>query len=574
MSEQFNLNNRYQFMGLIGKGQMGDVYRAADNFFRREVALKMIRKESASPEFLQYFSVRYAQQVSMIGKLNNPSIIKTYDFTSLNDAPAWTMDLYTGLSYTQYVGKPMPVEQAANLLIPVADALTYAHQYGIIHGNLKPSNILIGNDQTPVLTDFGLAQWLSENGHGYSQFEAAAGIGSPEYLAPEQAQGMMVDVRTDVYTLGIIFYELITGRKPFSAMNPLEIMSRQVSDQLPSPRYYVPNISQQAEQFLYQATMKNPAQRLSSMSEAAMALRSLSNPVAAGSYYPPASYYSTSAPTEDDDDDDESLSAKLQSAKETFKNNKNAKLAAGIVCLLLIAGVVLLVVSGNNKKIQTMNANATQEAIMVEETQNAVMAMIEGQRQQTQEAEQMFVQQTQDALNAAAAAATAAAAAVPTPAPFTIPTTAPVVPTAVMVASGRFQSQTPADNSNFIMGEAFTVTWTMENTGSTNWEPDFKLVFDGGTNFTVGEITEQYTNTYIWPNGSDGISLSCIAPQVPGTYTMYWHIVDSNGETIPAAANLSITINAIEGVLTPTPVPTEQQYLEPTPTPELIFVGE
>ena len=572
MSEQFNLNNRYQFMGLIGKGRMGDVYRAADNFFRREVALKMLRRETTSPEFLQYFSGRYTQTVAMLGKLNNPSIIKTYDFTSLNDTPAWTMDLYSGLSYAQYVGKPMPVEQAANLLIPVADALTYAHQYGVIHGNLKPSNILIGNDQNPVLTDFGLAQWLSENGHGYGQFEAAAGIGSPEYLAPEQAQGMMADARTDVYSLGILFYELITGRKPFSAMNPLEIMSRQVSDQLPSPRYYVPNISQQAEQFIYQTTMKNPTQRMSSMSEAAMVLRSLSNPVAAGTYYPPASYYNTSAPTEDDDDD-ESFGGKVRSAMETFKSNKNAKLISGIIGLLVIAGVVLLIVSGNNKKIETMNANATQEAIMVEETQNAVMAMIEGQRQQTQEAEQLIAKQTQDAIDAAAAAATAAAAAAPTPEPVIVPTVAQVAPTAVVTASGRFQSQTPADNTNFIMGEAFTVSWTMENTGSTNWEADYKLVFDGGTNFTVGAITEQYTNTPIWPNGSAPISLSCIAPLAPGQYTMYWHIEDSNGNTIPAAANLSIIINAVEGVLTPTPAPTDQYYLEPTATSDIYFGG-
>ena len=267
MSEQFNLNNRYQFMGLIGKGRLGDVYRASDNFFRREVALKMIRKETTSPEFLQYFSTRYAQHVAMLSKMNNPSIIKTYDFTMLNGAPAWTMDLYSGASYAQYTGKPMPVEQAANLLIPVADALTYAHNYGMIHGNLKPGNILIDNNQNPVLTDFALTQWLSENGHGYGQFEANAGIGSPEYLSPEQAQGGMMDARSDVYSLGIMFYELVTGRRPFSALSPLETMAHQVNDQIQSPRYYVPNISQQAEQFIYQATAKNPAQRISSMSE-------------------------------------------------------------------------------------------------------------------------------------------------------------------------------------------------------------------------------------------------------------------------------------------------------------------
>ena len=566
MSEQFNLNNRYQFKGLIGKGRFGDVYRAADNFFHREVALKMLRKETCSPEFLQYFSTRYAQQIAMISKLNHPSIIKTYDFTSLNGVPAWTMDLYSGASYAQYTGKQIPIEQAVNLLIPVADALTYAHQYGIFHGNLKPGNILIGNDQNPVLTDFGITQWLSENGHGYGPYEAAAGIGSPEYLAPEQAQGGPIDGRTDVYSLGIIFYEMITGRRPFSAVTPMETMAHQVSDQLPSPRFYLPDIPPQVEQFLYQATAKNPAQRFATMSEAAMMLRSLAGSMAGGGgYYPPASYYDSSMPTEDDDDD-ESFGDKLKATFGNFKSNKNALFIGLAVLLLAVAGVVILVVNGNNRKIEQMNAAATQEAIMIEETQNAVVAMIEEQKRQTQEAEQQIVQQTQDAIAAAEAAAAATAAAAPTAAPAAIPTAA-AVPTAVVQASGRFQSQTPADNTSFIMGEAFTVSWVMENTGSTEWSDEFKLVFDGGTNFTVGAITEQYTNTIIWPNGSAPISLSCIAPLAPGNYTMYWHIEDKNGNTIPAASNLSIAINAVEGVLTPTPVPTDQMYLLATPTP-------
>ena len=571
MSEQFNLNNRYQFMGLIGKGRLGDVYRAADNFFRRDVALKMLRRESCSPEFLQYFTNRYAQQISMLGKLNNPSIIKVYDFTTLNGSPAWTMDLYQGTSYSQYTGKQMPVEQAANLLIPVADALTYAHQYGIVHGNLKPSNILLNNEQKPVLTDFGLAQWLSENGHGYGQFEASAGIGSPEYLAPEQAQGGMADARTDIYSLGIIFYELITGRRPFSAMSPMETMARQVSDQLPSPRYYVPNVSQQAEQFLYQATAKNPAQRISSMSEAAMILRSLSNPAAPGAYYPPASYYNANTPVEDDDDDDESFGDKLKSAAGTFKTNKNAKYIGLVLCILIIAAVVILIVSGNNKKIAEMNAASTQSALNAAETQNAVMAMIEEQRQQTQEAEMAIQQQTQSALEAAVIAAAAAAEIQPTQDLIMVQPVADVIPTAFTQAQGRFYGQSPADGTTLITGQAFKVTWTWGNTGTTDWADDFKLVFTGGTNFTSGAITEKYTNSIIYPNGHGDYSLDCIAPTVPGTYTMYWHVEDSNGETIPVTENMSISINVVGGELTPTPVPEGQTdpmiYIAPSETP-------
>ena len=553
MSEKFNLNNRYQFMGMIGKGRMGDVYRASDNFFRREVALKMIRKETASPEFLQYFSTRYAQYITMLAKLNNPSIIKTYDFTSLNGVPAWTMDLYSGASYAQYTGKQMTVEQAANLLIPVADALTYAHNYGMFHGNLKPSNILIDNNQNPVLTDFGLTQWLSENGHGYGQFEANAGIGSPEYLSPEQAQGGMMDARSDVYSLGIMFYELVTGRRPFAAISPLETMARQVSDQIQSPRNFAPNISQQAEQFIYQATAKNPAQRISSMSEAAMILRSLSTPSAAGAYYPPASYYNQNVPNEDEDDDDGSFREKFGAAVGTFRKNKNAKYIAIALGVLVLAGIVIAIVAGNNRKIQEMNAASTQQAIQQVETQNAVLANVEKLHQQTAAAEEEFARQTQIAEKDAAAAA--ALAATPTPEPFMIPTIpAASIPTAVAQSTGRFQSQTPVDGANFIKGEAFNVVWTIENTGTTDWTDSFKIKFDGGTNFTVGNITEKYIGTYIWPNGASGITLPCIAPQMNGTYSMVWHIEDENGNEIPNIS-LSITINAIDGVLTPTPLP-------------------
>lgn len=562
MSEQFNLNNRYQFMGLIGKGRLGDVYRAGDNFFRREVALKMFHKETASPEFVQYFSTRYAQQITVLAKLNHPSIIKTYDFTSLNGVPAWTMDLYSGANFSQYTRSKMSVEQAASLLIPVADALTYAHQYGVVHGNLKPSNILIGNNQEPVLTDFGLAQWLSENGHGYGQFEAETGIGSPEYLAPEQAQGMQADPRTDVYSLGIIFYEMITGRRPFTGMSPMDTMSKQVSEPLPSPRYYVPNISQQAEQFLYQATAKIPAQRISSMSEFAMMLRSLASPAAAGTYYPPASYYNANAPSEDDDDDDETLGDKLKAAFAHIRTNKNAKYIL-ILLLLLIVALVFFLVLSNNRRIENANATATQEALNIEATQQAVMDMIAEQNRQTQEAEQMvYATQTQVAIDAEATVQAIAAEA--TAEPVLIPTSAAMAPTAAPSFTGRFQTQSPSDGATFITGEAFNVTWTIENTGSSNWSQNFKLVFDGGTNFSTNSITERVTGVEIWPGGAAGITLPCTAPAVPGTFTMWWHVEDTNGTAISSPQMLSITINVQSGVLTSTPAPTAEPGAWPT----------
>ena len=554
-------------MGLIGKGRIGDVYRTADNFFRREVALKTLHQENAAPDFLQYFSVHYAQQIAILGKLNNPAIIKTYDYTSLNNFPAWTMDLYTGTSYSQYAGSKMPVEQAANLLIPVADALTYAHQYGLIHGNLKPNNILLSSAQTPVLTDFGLAQWLSENRRGYGQFEAAYGIGSPDYLAPEQAQGLPADARTDVYSLGIIFYEMITGHKPFAAMSPMDTMALQVSNQLPSPRYFVPNISQQAEQFLYQATAKNPAQRISSMSEFAMTLRSLSAPAAAGAYYPPASYYNSEAPMEDDDDDDdEGFMDKVKAAAANFKTNKNAKIIAAAVLALIIILIIFGIISGNNKKIQSLNATQTQIALDNEATNTAQQATMDAGIQQTQEAGRLEFAQTQEAFEATSAAA--AIAQIPTAEPVLIPTMSSDIPTAVSQAttSGRFQSQTPSDNTNFIVGEAFDVVWTIENTGGSNWNYNFKLVFDSGVNFATGGITEKMIGVEIWPHGAAGITLPCTAPAYTGPAFMQWHVEDDNGNRI--YEGLTISINVIDGELTPTPNADATEEPTATSTPE------
>ena len=110
----------------------------------------------------------------------------------------------------------------------------------------------------------------------------------------------------------------------------------------------------------------------------------------------------------------------------------------------------------------------------------------------------------------------------------------------------------------------------MENTGSTNWEYNFKLVFDGGTNFTVGQITEQVIGKVIWPGGADGISLACIAPNYNGTYTMNWHVEDLNGSTV--FSPLTITINAVDGVLTPTPGPTPDGSIAPT-SPSDIYIA-
>ncbi len=200
----------------------------------------------------------------------------------------------------------------------------------------------------------------------------------------------------------------------------------------------------------------------------------------------------------------------------------------------------------------------TQTEVMAEVTQT-FQALYENQ-EQTHEAEGVMIEQTMSAVEIEETASANVLPTIPPTEPVTFVSIPTAIPTAVSQASGRFQSQTPADGASFVVGEAFDLTWTLENTGSTNWSSTYKLVFDSGYNFTENEITEQYTGVEIWPNGAAGLTLPCVAPDTSGSYFMQWHVVDDNGNT--AFSPLTITINVYEEAMTATPVPTET----PTPT--------
>ena len=552
-----NNANRYQFYGMIGQGRIGDVYRAMDTVYQRECAIKLLHKDTLSAEFLQYFNNRFPQDAAAVARLNNAGIIKIYDCTLINGAPAWAMEMLSGNSYQNYCGSPIPENQAAAMLIPVADALAYAHQFNLFHGNLKPSNILVNASNMPVLTDFCQNRWLSENGHGFGNFEAQCGIGSPEYLAPEQAQGAPIDARTDVYSLGIILYELVTGRRPFSAVNPLETMAHQVNDQIPSPRYLIPNCSSNLEQLLYQATAKNPAQRISTMGEFGYALRNLSSSASQTGYYPPASYMNANQVVEEDEDN-EGESPIIAKAKKFISVKRNLYISAGILALLIALIVILSVSGANRKKAEAAAATATaeyqgtatQEAIEQEElrmTEDAEAAL-----------ELQNVQATNDAMtlllnNSAPTAAPAFdMASIPT-----VDTVSTAIPTASGSSVCGYMEQSPGDGAEFITGQGFTLAYHIQNNGANDWDLNYKLVFVSGTNFGTDGKTESYVNEIIYGNrnGASWISIPCTAPWTPGTYTGYWKLVDAGGNTVEGCENLSLSINVVAGELTPTPVP-------------------
>jgi serine/threonine protein kinase len=173
--------------------------------------------------------------------------------------PFLVMDYLPGITLKE-IAKPVSIEQAAQLLLPISQALAHAHLNGILHRDVKPSNILITSTGVPMLADFGIAKIMVVNEED-TLTGTGQGVGTPEYMAPEQALGEEVDSRADIYALGIVFYELITGRKPFTADTPMAVILKQIRDPFPPPSVFVPEIPASVEQVLSHVLEKRPEDR-------------------------------------------------------------------------------------------------------------------------------------------------------------------------------------------------------------------------------------------------------------------------------------------------------------------------
>ena len=257
---------KYKILELIGRGGMAEVYKARHLDLESFVTIKLIRVERFPPEILSSVVKRFQNEARKMAQLSHPNIVKVIDFGSYEGIPFLVMDYMPGGTLKRYLGKPMPYRQAASLLMPVAEALAYAHSKGIIHRDVKPANILLSEDGRPMLSDFGVAKVVdSEETHGLTA--TGASIGTPEYMAPEQALGEKVDYRVDIYSMGVILFELITGRRPYSADTPMKVVVKQMQEPLPDPSKYIKNLPREVNNLLSTALAKNPGDRFADMNE-------------------------------------------------------------------------------------------------------------------------------------------------------------------------------------------------------------------------------------------------------------------------------------------------------------------
>jgi len=255
---------RYHIIEQLGEGGMATVFRADDTRLERDVAIKVIRKDNFSPNALQEVLKRFEREAKALASLSHSHIVKVFDYGEYDGAPYLVMEFVPAGTLKEHTGSPMPWSQAARLLLPIARALAYAHERGFIHRDVKPSNILITDTGDPMLTDFGIAKILEAEG-ATTLTGTGVGIGTPEYMAPEQGTGQNIDARADVYALGVVFYEMLTGRRPYEADTPMAVMLKHVTDPLPRPREYNPDLPDVVEGVLLKALAKQPEDRYADM---------------------------------------------------------------------------------------------------------------------------------------------------------------------------------------------------------------------------------------------------------------------------------------------------------------------
>lgn len=273
MEPGYELNHRYRIIRPLGEGGMANVYLAHDLVLDRDVSVKLLRLDLRDDPNTQR---RFHREALAATQLNDPHIVGVYDVGEDHGMQYMVMQYVKGMDLKAYIKQhyPLPLPQVVNIMEQVLAAVEAAHAQGIIHRDLKPQNILIDDQQNIKITDFGIA--TASSGNSLTQTNTL--LGSVHYLSPEQARGSIATKRSDIYSLGIILYELLVGKVPFEGETAVSIALKHFRDRVPSVRQANPAIPQSLENVVYRATAKDPAQRYGSAEEMAKDLKTVLTP--------------------------------------------------------------------------------------------------------------------------------------------------------------------------------------------------------------------------------------------------------------------------------------------------------
>jgi serine/threonine protein kinase len=258
---------QYRLVERIGRGGMATVYKAYQPSLDRYVAVKVL------PTYLAHdpnFAARFRREARAIARLNHPHILPVHDFGQEGELSYIVMRYVEGGTLKKILGQPLALDRTIDILAQIGDALDYAHQQGVIHRDVKPANVLMDQGKWAFLSDFGLAKMVAAS---VQLTKTGVGLGTPAYMSPEQAQGKPVDAQSDIYSLGIMVFEMLTGQVPFDADTPLAVLIKHLTAPLPLPREVNPDLTDPVERVILKAVAKAPEDRFQRVGEMVEALR-------------------------------------------------------------------------------------------------------------------------------------------------------------------------------------------------------------------------------------------------------------------------------------------------------------
>jgi serine/threonine-protein kinase len=257
------LSDRYELEELVGTGGMSSVFRAHDRLLDRKVALKILHRQYTDD--VEYVE-RFRHEARAVATLSHPNIVTVIDRGEHGDRQFIVFEYVDGENLKQLINRdgPAPVSTALELAIQVADGLSFAHRQGFVHRDVKPQNVLLNGNGHAKVTDFGIARSLDVQ-HGMTQTGTV--LGTSDYIAPEQAQGQRVDEHTDIYSLGVVLYELLTSHVPFPGENFVAVAMRHINEPPPPIRDQRPDVSPRLEAAVHKAMAKDPQDRFPTMAD-------------------------------------------------------------------------------------------------------------------------------------------------------------------------------------------------------------------------------------------------------------------------------------------------------------------
>lgn len=255
------LNDRYRIERLVGNGGMANVYQAYDEILKRHVAIKILRTEFSHDE---QFIRRFEREAHAATSLNHPNIVAVYDVGEEDSIYYIVMEFIDGMTLKTYCeGRPLAINKAVEIISQICDAIDHAHAHRIIHRDIKPQNMLVREDGTVKVTDFGIAVAMSNA----TLTHTMSVLGSVHYFSPEQAKGKFADEKSDIYSLGAVLYELVTGHVPFEGDSPVAVALKHLQDTARRPSVLNPAVPQALENCIMQALAKAPHDRQQSVAE-------------------------------------------------------------------------------------------------------------------------------------------------------------------------------------------------------------------------------------------------------------------------------------------------------------------